>query len=147
VALQVAVRALVFAGLAVVCAAALTADARPVSASVTVKEYRKILSDKATRPLTRFQLLAQHIGGVFEGFEWVNAYLRARRLAPVFCRPRGVKVTRKLLLVILESELRRPSVGKSVVRRRPRRRLRYGAAAPIEGILLAGLRARWPCKR
>ena len=110
----------------------------PASAAVTLKEYRAILKDKKRQPLTRFQLLAQHIGGVYEGFEWANAYLRSRVKQQVYCRPKKRKVGVKALLGFLEAELRKPSIGKGKA---------YKPNVPIEAVLLTALRARFPCFR
>lgn len=110
--------------------------AGPAAAGVTLKEYRAILKDTKKKPLTRFQLLAQHIGGVYEGFEWANAYLRSRVKPQVYCRPSKRKVGIKVLIGYLEAELRNPSVGKG---------RRYKPGVPIEAVLLTALRARWPC--
>ncbi|MCZ6862378.1 MAG: hypothetical protein O7I42_19255 [Alphaproteobacteria bacterium] len=106
------------------------------TAGVTLKEYRAILKDNKKKPLTRFQLLAQHIGGVYEGFEWANAYLRSRVKPQVYCRPKKRKVGIKALIGFLEAELRKPSIGKGK---------RYKPNVPIEAVLLTALRARWPC--
>lgn len=111
-------------------------NASPASAAVTLKEYRAILKDKKKKPLTRFQLLAQHIGGVYEGFEWANAYLRSRVKPQVYCRPKKRKVGIKTLIGFLEAELRNPSIGKGG---------KYKPGVPIEAVLLTALRARWPC--
>ena len=50
-------------GLALVMLACAILTAIPATAGVTLKEYRAILKDNKKKPLTRFQLLAQHIGG------------------------------------------------------------------------------------
>lgn len=111
-------------------------SAGPATAGVTLKEYRAILKDTKKKPLTRFQLLAQHIGGVYEGFEWANAYLRSRVKPQVYCRPKKRKVGIKALIGFLEAELRKPSIAKG---------RRYRPNVPIEAVLLTALRARWPC--
>jgi hypothetical protein len=122
--------------LALVVAACAFIGAGPAAAGVTLKEYRAILKDTKKKPLTRFQLLAQHIGGVYQGFEWANAYLRSRVRPQVYCRPKKRKVGVKALLGFLEAELRRPSIGKG---------RRYRPNVPIAAVLLTALRARWPC--
>ena len=108
----------------------------PTAAGVTLKEYRAILKDDKKISLTRFQLLAQHIGGVYEGFEWANAYLRSRVKPQVYCRPKKRKVGVKALLGIIGAELQKPSLGKG---------RKYRPNVPIEAVLLTALRARWPC--
>lgn len=123
-------------GLAYTTLACAILTAIPATAGVTLKEYRAILKDNKKKPLTRFQLLAQHIGGVYEGFEWANAYLRSRVKPQVYCRPKKRKVGIKALIGFLEAELRKPSIGKGK---------RYKPNVPIEAVLLTALRARWPC--
>ncbi|MHA1536680.1 MAG: hypothetical protein ACTSUD_03920 [Alphaproteobacteria bacterium] len=110
--------------------------AGPAIAGVTLKEYRAILKDNKKKPLTRFQLLAQHIGGVYQGFEWANAYLRSRVKPQIYCRPKKRKVSIKMLIGFLEAELRKPSIAKG---------RRYRPNVPIGAVLLTALRARWPC--
>ncbi len=124
-------RALAFA---VVAGAFFASD--PATAGVTLKEYRAILKDTKKKPLSRFQLLAQHINGVYEGFEWANAYLRSRVKPQIYCRPKSRKIGVKELIGYLEAELGKPSIGKG----KP-----YPSNVPIAAVLLTALRARWPC--
>ncbi len=123
-------------GVALAMIACAFIGAGPAAAGVTLKEYRAILKDTKKKPLSRFQLLAQHIGGVYQGFEWANAYLRSRVRPQVYCRPKKRKVGVKALLGFLEAELRKPSIGKG---------RKYRPNVPIEAVLLTALRARWPC--
>ncbi len=123
-------------GLVLALVACAFISAGPATAGVTLKEYRAILKDTKKKPLTRFQLLAQHIGGVYEGFEWANAYLRSRVKPQVYCRPKKRRVGVKALFGFLEAELRKPSIGKGK---------RYKPSVPIAAVLLTALRARWPC--
>ena len=116
----------------------LPAQPRPVSAAITIDEFEKVKKNRRPRLLYRYEIVVQHLGGVFEGFEWSNAYLRRRGQVPLYCRPRNRQVGMSQVMAYIEAELKRPSI---------KRIKKYRPDTPIEAVMLTALRARWPCRR
>lgn len=123
---------------AALAAALLSVAVTPSRAAVTIEEYGKIVENRRPRLMSRFDILVQHLGGVLEGFEWANAYLRRRGDKPIFCRPAGTRLGMTEVISMIEAEMRVPSI---------RNLKAYRPDTPLEGVLMTALRARFPCPK
>ena len=124
--------------LALTASIVVPAQSRPVSAAITIDEFQKVKTNRRPRLLYRYEIVVQHLGGVFEGFEWSNAFLRRRGELPLYCRPRNRRVGMSQVMAFIEAEIKKPSI--------PRLK-KYRPDTPIEAIMLTALRVRWPCRR
>lgn len=81
------------------------------------------------------QLLAIHIGGVAEGYEWANAFLQDEKKPPLFCAPQNFSLNADNYIKLVDDELTK------------NRRLYSDLGLPIGAILLRALKEKLPCAR
>jgi len=103
--------------------------ASPASAAYTIKDYEQFKD---------VDLFKMYLTGVGQGFAWANAYLYDAKQLQLFCQPELLSLGVDNYKRIIDDELAR--------RRKEYMKMAGGKGAPIEFILLSGLKRTFPCK-
>ena len=104
--------------------------------AITLDNYRKWRAVNRPLKATGRSILEIHLGGVYSGLAWANRFNERSGGTPLFCPPKDLAPSGKLMRELVDSEIDTPS-DKSV--------RAYTGTTSIEFLLLTAARRRWPC--
>lgn len=81
-------------------------------------------------------VMIYYINGVGQGYLYANAYLLSEGRPPIYCQPMGLTLIGFNYLLLLESEIKNPSIAGA-----------YPDDTPVEAILLNALLKNFQCNR
>jgi hypothetical protein len=104
--------------------------ATPVRAEVPLKAYQGMGQEASAR-----KAMTDYVTGLGKGIFWHNTALEVKSGRGLFCMPDELILDQRVILSLLDGEIRKPSSGKP-----------HGEDELIEAILVKAFIARYPCK-